>query len=139
MVKLKSVISGNSVWQMRKVAGQNGYCGQNLQVHFGLGDATQIDSLVIEWPSGIIQNVDGININDYNLVVEDTNTVSVEWGSDQPLDEFKLFQNYPNPFNPSTVISYQLTVSSKVILKVYDLIGNLVATLVDEEKQRRNL
>ena len=49
-------------------------------------------------------------------------------------EEFKLFQNYPNPFNPKTFISYQLLVHSYVSLKVYDVLGKEVATLINEEK-----
>ncbi len=49
--------------------------------------------------------------------------------------EFKLNQNYPNPFNPTTKIEYQIPKSGHVLLKVYDLLGKEVATLVDEFKQ----
>ncbi|MCJ7554719.1 MAG: T9SS type A sorting domain-containing protein [Ignavibacteriaceae bacterium] len=64
--------------------------------------------------------------NDFVTDVKETNSTI-------PL-EYSLSQNYPNPFNPSTVISYQLPASGLVSLKVYDILGSEVATLVNEEK-----
>jgi hypothetical protein len=50
------------------------------------------------------------------------------------VDEFKLEQNYPNPFNPSTKINFQISNVGFVSLIVYDVLGNEIATLVNEEK-----
>ena len=49
-------------------------------------------------------------------------------------NSYSLEQNYPNPFNPSTVISYSLPSSGKVSLKVFDMLGKEISTLVNEEK-----
>ena len=51
--------------------------------------------------------------------------------------ELKLMQNYPNPFNPTTKISYQVPVSGFVSLKVFDVLGNEIATLVNKEQPAR--
>ena len=50
-------------------------------------------------------------------------------------DNFILYQNYPNPFNPITKISWQSSIGSHQTLKVYDILGNEVATLVNEYKE----
>jgi len=61
------------------------------------------------------------------------NPVNIEEDFITPL-VFSLEQNYPNPFNPCTKVSWQSPASSHQTLKVYDLLGNEVATLVDEYK-----
>jgi hypothetical protein len=132
-VKLKADIFGNSFWQTRKVTGQNGYCGQNLQLHFGLGDAAQIDSLIIKWPSGIIQKVESLNINDFHYIAEDTTLVSVGFEPEPYPSEYELFQNYPNPFNPTTIISFTLSNHEKVQIKIFNELGQEIRELAREE------
>ncbi|MFA6978537.1 MAG: T9SS type A sorting domain-containing protein [Ignavibacteriaceae bacterium] len=80
--------------------------------------------------------------NIYNARLEDAfgvmKSADITTGMDTPKEQvpttFALKQNYPNPFNPNTVISYQLSVDSKVNLKVFDILGNEIATLVNEEQ-----
>ena len=48
---------------------------------------------------------------------------------------YSLYQNYPNPFNPSTIISYAIPENSKVTLKIYDVLGQEVKTLINREQQ----
>jgi hypothetical protein len=50
------------------------------------------------------------------------------------LMSFELFQNYPNPFNPKTIIRYSVSDLSYVTIKVYDILGNTIKTLVSEDK-----
>ncbi len=140
IVKLKAQISGKDVWQIRRVAGQNGYCGQNLQLHFGLGDASTIDSIFIEWPSGIKQVLTDQNINQEMVITEDTTLTSVK-NETGLINDFELHQNYPNPFNPATKIKYSIPNTPLtfgeglgVRLIVYDILGNKVETLVNEVK-----
>ncbi|OGU78773.1 MAG: hypothetical protein A2279_04070 [Stygiobacter sp. RIFOXYA12_FULL_38_9] len=47
--------------------------------------------------------------------------------------EFKLAQNYPNPFNPSTTIEFAIPVSGNYALKVYDVLGQEIASLIDKD------
>ncbi len=65
------------------------------------------------------------------------NATDVEKQSQLPY-EYKLEQNYPNPFNPETTIRYKVQAASNVSLKVFDILGNEVATLVDEFQQAGN-
>jgi hypothetical protein len=66
--------------------------------------------------------------------VTDSSTITIAQDEIFTPDELLLYQNYPNPFNPSTTISYQLPESGYVTLKVYDMLGNELETLVDDLK-----
>jgi photosystem II stability/assembly factor-like uncharacterized protein len=67
-----------------------------------------------------------------NLEIQDRITGIAENSDGIPTD-FSLLQNYPNPFNPSTMFRFQLPVSGKVSLKLFDVLGREVATIVNEE------
>jgi hypothetical protein len=65
----------------------------------------------------------------------DANITDIEFNSSGTIPgTFTLKQNYPNPFNPSTNIEFQTTASGLIILKVYDILGSEVATLINEER-----
>lgn len=87
--------------------------------------------------SGVFNfDFDIFSSNDSWLYWQDSITYIVTGVEDETTlpTEFALEQNYPNPFNPSTTFRYSIPTQSKVVIKVYDILGNEIATLMDEEK-----
>jgi hypothetical protein len=117
--------------QVREVSGGSGLYSQNsLIAEFGLGSEALVDTLEICWPSGVVQyeyNVTPCQVID---VVEDDQS-GVEETLREPLT-YRLYQNHPNPFSAATAIRYDLPERSSVSLRVYDVRGRLVRSLVRE-------
>jgi Secretion system C-terminal sorting domain len=99
----------------------------------GLGATTETKSYtykIIEFYSGTqyyrLKQIDFDGTYEYSDAIEVEGLIP---------GQFTLFQNYPNPFNPGTKIRYQLPQESKVIIKLYDILGAEVITLINEKKE----
>ncbi|MDR3609254.1 MAG: T9SS type A sorting domain-containing protein [Ignavibacteriaceae bacterium] len=81
-------------------------------------------------------------LNDFGMPVESierfNNITGINETGNLAPNEYKIEQNYPNPFNASTIIRYYVPVFSRIIIKIYDVLGREVVTLADEEKLQGN-
>ena len=124
----KATIGEKTVWQLRHVSTQTGYAGQNsLLVHFGLKDATKVDSLKIEWPNGTNQHLTNIFSNQQLKIAENGVVTSIETIKNNELD----FTVYPNPIS-SIDSSLHIKVgrlpseNSRLELQIHNINGQLV-------------
>ncbi|NWG28524.1 MAG: T9SS type A sorting domain-containing protein [Ignavibacteriaceae bacterium] len=126
------VTTGGAVFQ--ETALVSGW-GNQFYTSLAHGSGSQVLLAFNGWTS----DYQGLTVDKYRVwgkFVSDPSDVFIETNTTPT--EFILYQNYPNPFNPSTIISWQSPVGSHQVLKVFDVLGNEVATLVDEYKEAGN-
>ncbi|MCA9726459.1 MAG: CRTAC1 family protein, partial [Candidatus Eisenbacteria bacterium] len=128
-VKVEAVVGPGpeTVTQMRVVEGQAGYCGQNLELHFGLGAAEVATRVIVEWPSGVIDVYSDLTADQHRVLVEGEATTSAPAS---PGDQGAL-QIVPHPFRDHAELSFSLDREARVRLEVFDPNGRRLSRLVD--------
>lgn len=127
-VKLKTTINGNKVTLIREINAPTTYCGQNmLPVHFGLGNATQIDSVFVNWPSGLKEFFPNTTINNYTNLTEGTGVILST--KKQNINQGLKIEIFPNPAKNQINIALNNHEKGFLRLKLIGLNGQYIDEL----------
>ena len=126
-IYVKATIDGSEVWQMREVITHSGHVAQgSLKAHFGLGDATTIDSLIVVWPTQKEQILTNIGTNQFLEIQEDMSSGIVKG---QELKTKINFVVTPNLLGPVTSISFHLKETASIQLNILNLKGQRIKSI----------
>jgi hypothetical protein len=98
----------------------------------GIGNRTVRLRLIVDDNYATGYSLGKIYSDEY--VLGKTNVQQINFSGKEPVTSYNLSQNFPNPFNPSTTIKFEIPKDGLVTLKIYDILGAEVATLVNEER-----
>ena len=128
-----SLVAGGET-QTRQITAGGGYlCMNPLETHFGLGSATRVDQVVIDWPDGEQQVLNRLAPDCVINLVQGENPATPTQENPTQLTT-RLGPARPNPFNPRTMIEYTLAQAGEVRLEIFAVDGRRVATLVAEHQ-----
>lgn len=121
-ILIKANIQGQEKWQRRDVVGSGTFFGNNSLIqHFGLADATMIDSIIIKWPSGNEDVIINISSGKKYIVEEGGTILGLNQGIQPPVDDFQIF---PNPVEEEINIRHLDTENHVFEICILDPRGN---------------
>jgi len=125
IIRIKATINGIPTWQMREINAQNTFQGQNdLRVHFGLGDAIDLDSLIILWPSGAEEIYVNYAANNFYEITEGIGISELPTFNAIQQHNLKI---YPNPSTGIVYISLsEIPLGPSVQFQVVDIQGRVL-------------
>ncbi len=130
----KAFVNGKHTTQTREITPINGHLSYaNLRVHFGLGDANVIDTMIIRWPSGIVDTYFNVEAEKFYWAKEDTYLAPVGMGEHS--QNLMQINTYPNPFISSITIEYELTFPGNISLTIYNHLGVQIEVINKKQSQ----
>ena len=126
-VRVRAVIGGAPRWQLREISASTGYGSQSaLDAHFGLGEATSIDTVRVEWPSGNVDVLTNVALDRYWNLTEGMTTLAVALSHVTPRLELSIA---PQPAHGGANLRFYLPHAGNARIVVHDVEGRVVAAV----------